>query len=1022
MKNRKYAHHLFFLLILNILYSKSFGQGNDPCTAVLLTVGTTCSPISASNAAATNSSVPVATCDGGSSSGDVWFSAIVGANGTLNIKTTPNTLTDIGMAIYTGSSCSALTLNSCTAGDSPGFPLMPFKSLSGLTPGSEVWIRLWDVNNDETGTFNICAYVTCSASVSVTGPASGCTATTSQLCATTGFSTYSWTGGGTTSCINVTNTGTYTVTATDADGCTATDSKSFTAVVSPTVSITGPSTGCTGDNIQFCVPAGFTNYTWSNGGATRCISPTSTGTYTVTATSGNGCTASDSQSLTVYTSPSITVTGPPSKCSNGTEQLCVPAGYSVYSWSNGGNGTCISPTVSGTYTATVTDANGCTASASQPMTVHTAPAITITGPATACPGSNPQLCVAGGYSSYSWTGGGSSNCISPVATGNYTATVTDGFGCTGSSSQMITIFTAPSVTITGPSSACDGQAAQLCTPTGFISYNWSNGGTNNCITPASTGSYTAIVTDGNGCTASNNFSFTLKALPLSTISGPSSSCNGVAAQLCAPAGNAFYLWSNNSNNSCISTATSGVYSVVVTGSNGCTSSSSFPLTVFPPYAMTVSGPTTACSGSNIQLCASSGNYTYLWSNGSTTACINPTLSGTYTVVSTSINGCTKSASKGLTVYSPLNARITGPSSACIGSTIPLCGSNGSSSYTWSTGETTDCINVNSNGVYTVTISDLHNCTASASQAVTFSSSFSFNIVGPISGCTGSNSELCVPTGYTSYVWNTGELTECISVNTPGNYSVTVSDPVGCMSTDSFDLAFNPPPSVNITGGSSIICKNSLTSWCSTPGFPTYMWSNGGTQSCVIVFKDTTYTVQVTDTNGCTATASASLVVVNISPEIIQSNLLLICDTFNTQYTYSWLINGLSSGCSGDSCTPTFTGTYSVIVNDTVSGCSETATYNYIDIGINKIENNFGITIYPNPFTGNEFKLDLINFNSQKTNVEIFNSMGSVIFKDEFIVTSDLFSHTITLPFKITGVYYAYIRSKGRVLVKKIVGT
>lgn len=1021
MKKTNYSKVFLLIMSLASIHFNSFCQGDNPCSATLLTVGTTCTLVNATNTGATNSTVPDATCDGGNSNGDVWFSAIVGANGTLIIRTTPGTLTDIGMAIYTGSSCSALTFNSCTSGGSPGFSQMPFKSLSGLTPGSEVWIRLWDVNNNESGTFNICAYVNCSASVAITGQASGCTATPTQLCATTGFLSYSWTGGGNTSCINVTNTGTYIVTATDADGCTATDSKSFTAITSPTVSISGPTIMCTNDNLQLCVPSGFTSYVWSNGGGIRCITPTSTNTYTVTVTAANGCTASASQLTTVYTSPSVSVTGPPSKCSNGTEQLCVPSGYSTYLWSNGGTNNCISPSTSGTYISTVTDANGCTASASQALTVHTAPAISVTGPAAACPGTNPQLCVAGGYSSYSWTGGGISNCISPSSTGTYIATVTDGFGCTGSSSQMITIFSAPSISITGPASACDGDAVQLCTQAGFATYNWSNSGTNNCITPSSSGSYTVIATDGNGCTASNNFSFTRNTLPVSTITGPSSTCNGAAAQLCAPAGNSFYLWSNNGTNSCISTATSGTYSVVVTGSNGCTSSSTFPLTVFPPYAMTISGPTTACSGSNPQLCATAGNYTYLWSNSATTACINPTVSGTYTVVSTNPNGCTKSASKGLTVYSPLNARITGPSSACIGSTIPLCGSSGSSSYSWSNGATTDCINVNSNGVYSVTISDVHGCTASASQSVIFSSTFSFDILGPVSGCIGNNSELCVPTGYSSYVWNTGETSECIIVDSAGMYSVTVQDPVGCMSSDTFNIAFNTPPSVSISG-SSIICQNALANWCATSGYPSYLWSNGGTAPCINVSKDTTYSVQVTDTNGCTSSTSAALLVVNISPQIFESNRLLICDTFNTRYTYSWRINGIPTNCTTDTCTPSFSASYSVIVRDTITGCSETATYNYVIIGLQNIENDLAIKIYPNPFSENEFNIDFNNLNSEKTKIEIYDSVGRLIYSNEFIISSDLFRQTITLPSRTVGIYYAHIRSKGKLIVKKIAGS
>jgi hypothetical protein len=221
-------NHYSFTAILVILLTSTFntkvsGQ-DDPCSATALTVGITCASINANNTGATNSVVPDATCNGGVSDGDVWFTALVGANGTLVVKLSPGTLTDVGMAIYTGTSCSALTFNSCTAGGNPSSPNMPMKSLSGMTPGSEVWIRVWDVDNDDVGTFNICAYVNCSASVTITGAATGCSANLTQICATAGFASYSWTGGTTLSCLNVNSTGTYTVTATDADGCTATDS------------------------------------------------------------------------------------------------------------------------------------------------------------------------------------------------------------------------------------------------------------------------------------------------------------------------------------------------------------------------------------------------------------------------------------------------------------------------------------------------------------------------------------------------------------------------------------------------------------------------------------------------------------------------------------------------------------------------------------------------------------------------------------------------------------------------------
>ncbi len=1005
----------FFVLITKTNCVASGLSGDDPCDAIALTVASTCTPVVGSNTGATNSTVPDVACDGGSSDGDIWFYAVVPAGGEMTIITSPGTLSDIGIAIYTGANCSTLVLNSCVSGGNAINPAMPYKSLTGLTPGNTIWIRAWDVNNDQTGTFNICV-VTCNLTVGINGQSTGCSANPTQICASGTYSSYSWTGGATTSCINVNSTGNYTITVTDANGCIASATHSFTAVPSPTVTITGPAVACSGNNPQLCVPNTYSTVAWSTGDNVICTAPQNSGTYTVTVSAANGCTATDSHSITINTSPTVSITGPPSKCANGSEQLCVPGGYTTYSWSSGDLVNCMTPTNTGTYSVIVTDANNCTASSSQHITVHSVPTVSVSGPTNACPGIASQLCVPGGYNAYSWSNGATTNCIIPATSGTYTATVTDAFGCTGSNSKAITLYPAPSVSITGPSSTCVGTPAQLCTPATFSDYNWSNGDTTACISPNSSGNYTVVVTDGNGCTATSSLSFTVDSLPPSSITGPTLSCNGNTVQLCAPAGNTFYLWSNGGTNGCINTNITGNYSVTVTGANGCTSSSSHSLTVIPAFAMTITGPSTACSGTNVQLCATNGNYTYQWSSGETTQCISPLISGTYTVIATNPSGCTRSFTKGLTVYSPLNAAINGPTSACIGSVVPLCATAGASSYFWSTGATTDCIDVNSGGTYTVTLTGANGCTASATSQVTFSSTFNVNIDAPVSGCNGFTSELCVPSGYTSYVWNTGDTTPCITVATAGNYSVTIHDPVGCVANSFYSLPFNPPPTVNITGPAGV-CFGGTVNWCAPAGFSTYQWSNGGTSECVIISQDTTYTVEVTDSNGCYATASRLLNLVSFTPNIFEFNGQLICDTFNAGFTYQWLINGQSTGCSGDTCNPTLSGLYSVIVTDLASNCSETATYNYIVNGI-KEQFNPDFSIYPNPFDGNTFYVDMKNTGGT-VYLTVYNSIGSLI-KSESLENGRV--NLIQLPSVTAGVYYLHLKSNTGSLVKRIVAT
>ena len=129
-------------------------SNDDPCNATPLNVATTCSFVNATNASATASTgVPAPGC-AGYSGGDVWFTAIVPANGSLLVTTQANVMTDGGIAFYSGT-CSSLALISCD--DNSGTGNMPELYASGLTPGATIWIRVWENGNNNNGSFRICA-------------------------------------------------------------------------------------------------------------------------------------------------------------------------------------------------------------------------------------------------------------------------------------------------------------------------------------------------------------------------------------------------------------------------------------------------------------------------------------------------------------------------------------------------------------------------------------------------------------------------------------------------------------------------------------------------------------------------------------------------------------------------------------------------------------------------------------------------------------------------------------------------
>ncbi len=1051
---------------------------DDPCSATVLTVGTSCSATVSNNTGATNSSVPATLCDG-NGDGDVWFSAVVPASGKLYINSFAGDLTDMGMAVYTGT-CSSLTLFNCYAGGNSTTPSMPYAQIvSGLTPSATVWIRMWDVGNDDFGAFSICATDPCNLTTTITGPTTACASTNPQLCATVGASAYLWSTSATTQCINPSSSGSYTVTVSDAIGCTATDSHTITVYTNPTALVTGPTTGCTGNTVQICGNAGASSYLWSTGATTQCINSASTNSYTVTITDANGCTSSDSHTVTFGSSISVAITGPATMCSGSGTQICGDAGFSTYLWSNGATTQCISPASTGTYTVSVSDAGGCTATNSKAVTVNTAAAMSVTGPASGCANSFPQLCAAGGYSSYAWSSGETTQCLAPLTTGSYIVTGTDANGCTSSSSHSITILPNPTASITGssiacpgttvqlcavtsggtflwsngatiscinvvdsgnyvvtvtggngctstashvlssyaitpavitgPTNVCFGSVAQLCAPSGFTTYLWSSGETTQCISKSIDGTYIVQLTDANGCTGSASHTLTVGASLNLTITGPAGVCPGQTAQLCASAAGTT-LWSNGSTAQCISPTTSGTYTVTVTDGSGCTGSASKVFTAYPAFSAAITGPSTACFNSNPQLCAPSGtNYQYLWSNGQTTRCINANTSGIYSVTVTNANGCTATGSKGLTIFSQLNATISGPNSLCLGAVGQLCAPTGSALYQWSTGNTTRCINVNSSGTYTVTITDGNGCTASSSLPVTFSSSITTVISGTHAPCPGVPLELCVPSGYVDYTWNTGETTECISVNSNGNYSVTIHDAVGCVGNDTHVVVFNSLPPVLIAGQTEL-CQGEVGILCATSGYTSYLWNDSTDQSCISVDTAGTYSVTITDAAGCTNSTSIPVNLTDINPEINYSAPDLIATPTGLQYLYSWTYNGVPFGGTTNTITPDHTGFYTVVITDQISGCIDSVSYYQFMVGVNDISATEQIRIYPNPISSELLNIAFDFAGTEKISVQVMDALGQILVQDIFVKAGILIKQ-VRVSDLAAGIYLVNIKGE-----------
>ncbi|MCX6305261.1 MAG: T9SS type A sorting domain-containing protein, partial [Bacteroidetes bacterium] len=705
------------------------------------------------------------------------------------------------------------------------------------------------------------------AGITPGGPTTFCQGGSVILTATGGTS-YLWSNTATTAAITVSSSGTYSVTVTNANGCS--NETAATVIVNPlpTAVITpnGPTTFCQGGSVVLTASGG-TSYLWSNAATTAAITVSSGGTYTVTATNANGCSNTVAATVTVNPLPVAVITpnGPTTFCQGGSVILTASGGTS-YLWSNGATTAAITVTSSGTSTVMVTNANGCSNIASTIVTVNPLPIASITpnGPTTFCQGGSVTLTASGG-TGYLWSNAATNAAIIVSSSGTYFVTVTNANGCSNETAATVIVNPLPTAVITpnGPVTFCQGGSVTL-TASGGTGYLWSNAATTAAITVSASGIYTVTATNANGCSNTTAATVTVNPLPVAVITpnGPTTFCQGGSVILTASGGTS-YLWSNAATTAAITVSASGTYSVTVTNANGCSNSTAATVTVnpLPVGVITPNGPVTFCQGGSVILTASGGTG-YLWSTAATTSAITVSASGTYTVTVTNENGCSNTTSAQVTV-NPLPAPVitpNGPTTFCQGGSVILTASGGTG-YLWSNAATTSAITVSASGTYTVTVTNSNGCSNTNSAQVTVNPLPTPVITpnGPTTFCQGGSVTLTA-SGGTGYLWSNAATTAAITVSASGTYSVTVTNANGCSNSTAATVTVNPLPTAVITpNGPTTFCQGGSVVLTASGGTG-YLWSNAATTAAITVSSSGTYTVTVTNANGCSNSAAIPVTV------------------------------------------------------------------------------------------------------------------------------------------------------------------
>lgn len=892
----------------------SYSIGSAPCNDA----STTTITVSNGNVAGTASSTVSQLCG----SGSVPLT-LTGYSGTVQWQQSTSSsgpFSNIGGATSANYTAPGVSSNMCYRAQVSGCGPAVYSNVVCVTVNTPV---VTNAGADQT----VCA----GGSITLNGSISGGTTTGTWSAPSGLFSTPSNLSATYTPSVS-SGTVTLTLTSTDPAGVcpSTTDQMVVTVNPAPNANFSIAGNQCLSTNSLTVTNTGTTGtYTWSfpSGtpssatGASASVSYASAGTYNITLTTTvAGCTDQETISVTIYPTPTIAVSPTPVSC-NGSCNGSITAtgsgssGYN-YNWGAAGTGATLTNQCAGSYNVTMTDINGCTATGSGTITQPLVLAVTASSNNVSCAGLNDGQVSAGNATggtapyTYSWNGGlGTGQTINNVPGGNYMVTVTDANGCTANASTTVNSPTAIVVTATSSDANCgasDGTLSVSGTTGGsgsYVSTAWTDASNNSVGNPSAVpaGSYTVTVTDNNSCTGTATVSVGNLAGPVLSVAGQTNaSCSMIndgtaTVSVTGGSGSPSYSWAPTPGSGQGTASASGLtggtaYTVTVTDA-GCSDVLVINIGTNPdPTASATVDQNALCSGncngqSTASMTGGTGPFTYDWSNNESTQQAIALCIGSTSVLITDANGCTANASVNITSPNPLSVNIVGTDATCNGGTNGSADAtitNGTAPYTmsWTHGPTSvDLNNVLAAGNYTLQVTDANGCVASGNVTISEPSPINISSISatPVA-CSGSCDGIATAnasggTGTLSYEWfNSSNVSS--GTNNPqsglcaGSYTLEVTDANGCISTN--NTTINSPTPITLTptttnshcgqadGGVSVIASGgSVTSTY------TYAWEDAsnnpvGTSSSISGQLAGTYTVTVSDDNGCSATTTATI--------------------------------------------------------------------------------------------------------------------------------------------------------------------
>lgn len=909
---------------------------------------------------------------------------------------------------------------------------------------------------------------------SATAPTAAFTASLNTVCtggsvdftdqSTGGPSSWEWTFNGGTPATStnqnptgiVYNTpGTYTVQliVTNANGSDTLSENAYITVASgPTLNTTFTDESCNGNDGDATVAAtggsGSYTYQWDAAAGNQTTATATgliAGTYTVTVDDGN-CSQTANVTLSQQSGITANLTSNDATCNNADGDATVaPAGGNgayTYAWSSGGTGATETNLAAGTYTVTITDGTGCTATENVIISNPNAPDIAVQSTTDANCGLNDGTATVtstggtGGIT-YSWSSGANGPTVTNLPGGTYTVTATDASGCLDTETVTIGGFPALAINLTQSTSSC-GLANGTATATvsggdGTYTYAWSSGGTTNAETGLATGQYTLTITDGTGCQKVDTFDISGTAAVAVTLNGTDASCgqnNGEIQSLVSGGdGNFTYTWSSGGTAALETGLAPGTYVLDVIDGTGCTGQQTVTIGATPAIAVTFNATDATCSLDNgvaiANVTGGLGTYTYNWSTGGQTNGEGNLYGGMYYLTITDSVGCVHQDSIfiGDTPAPVVSAAVTDATCGNANGSANAVVTGGSPNYTyaWSNGATGANASNLAGGSYDVTVTDNIGCVVT--QTITVGDT------PPISGSVSANQTICPgfdatlsANGGDTYQWfdsNNNPVgngtTVLVTPPADTDYYVIISNAIGCVDT-MYTTVVVELPSVTVDPDLTI-CSGDVTT-LSAVGGPQLFWSTGESTISIDVSPTTTTTYSVLAYSGVCQGGQED-VTVYVLEDIEANASTLIADLNNgggvsfyptpnaPGVSYSWDFgDGNNSTLATPSHNYTTPGTYTVTLTCTINGCTWSddivIVADFWGVGMESYSSMIPVQVYPNPSNG-LISIKGLDMTSVQ-DIEVFDAAGRLVAKER--PTAGAFGKIqVNLTAVETGVYF-----------------